>query len=113
MEFIRYLKALGDNVIKIRKAKKMNQVEFYNFLFPDNTLFDENNEPENTEVSESVEEPVQFESDTTQKDGSAETSEEWIENINEEPVEEGTAEEVEESVLDTEDGWPAMPEEWK
>lgn len=42
METKRYLKALGDNVYGIRKDKKMNQVEFYNFLFPDNALNDEN-----------------------------------------------------------------------
>lgn len=36
------LKNLGDYVCKIRKRKKMNQVEFYRFLFPESDAEEEN-----------------------------------------------------------------------
>ena len=85
------------------------------------TLFEENNTAEvlsddigETVLTESVEEPEEFESDSTEEESEVETEEEeWPEDETEEPVEKTEQEEVSEAVLDTEGDWPAMPEEWK
>lgn len=42
MERIDYLKRFGECVRKIRKEKKMNQVEFYHFLYPEENKEEEN-----------------------------------------------------------------------
>ena len=42
METKGYLTNFGDTVFRIRREKKMNQVQFYDFLFPGNELTDEN-----------------------------------------------------------------------
>ncbi len=42
METICYLKTLAKLVRSIRKKMRMNQVEFYNFLYPENPYTDEN-----------------------------------------------------------------------
>lgn len=96
------------------------------------TLFEENNTVEDIPEDESVqtdseEESEEFESDSTEEvkeetpvedwpkeevpveDWPKEAEEETKEGATVEPVEEG----VSESTLDTNEGWPAMPEEWK
>lgn len=61
MEIKRYLDALGDYVYRIRKEKKMNQVEFYDYLFPDNTLYDENKKKKMNAIEHSKQKYVDWE----------------------------------------------------
>ena len=61
MEAKCYLKALGENVYRIRKEKKMNQVEFYDYLFPDNTLYDENKKKKMNAIEHSKQKYVDWE----------------------------------------------------
>lgn len=87
------------------------------------TLFGENNAIEETSENESVQTESEEESEEIEPDSIEEiengedTSEDWPEEteeeIKEEVKEETVEEETSEGFLDTEEDWPAMPEEWK
>lgn len=87
------------------------------------TLFGENNAIEKTSENESVqteseEESEEIEPDSTEEiENGEDTSEDWPEETEEEVKEEVKEETIEEKTsegfLDTEEDWPAMPEEWK
>ena len=73
------------------------------------TIFPENNDEEDLpedELEESVEESVE--------DAVEEPVDDWTEEVVEEVAEEAAVEEPKaENVIDTDEGWPEFPEEWK
>ena len=61
MERIGYLISLGEKVVKERTKKKMNQVDFYRYLFPDSDKEDETIKKKMNKIENAKQRSIDFE----------------------------------------------------